>query len=176
MDSKLFRLPTSPNLVESIRSARPVDVVEAARGQEQPAPDSRFPGWPAVVEDGRLVTDYRAQCMNNIPAGKQFPTKAFMQKNAESIIGMSRRISAKRMGANFRFDETVVPDLKEEVACTRSACTREVTGGEGSIGTGRRQEPVPELFGTYTVPYTTPPPAKVIYTTNYEGGRNSLRG
>jgi hypothetical protein len=176
MDSKLFRLPTLPNLVESVRSARPIDIVETARRQEGSAPDNRFPGWPSQMEDGRLVTDYQPHCANNIPAGKQFPTKAFMQKNTDSIIEMSRRISAKQMGANFQFDSSVVPGLKEEFSCSRSVCKREIIGDEGSIGIARRREPVPELFGTYTIPYNNSPPPKVTYTTRYEGGRNSLRG
>lgn len=174
MDSKLFRLPTSPNLFESIESARPVNVKDIARGQVRPAPNSRFPGYPAPMEDGRLVTDYSSHCSQNIPAGRQFPTKAFMQKRADEIIGLSRRISAKRMGADFMFDSSVVPPLVGIVSCTRSECSR-VSGEPGGIGTGRH-EPVPELFGTYTIPYTEPPPMRISYTSRYEGGRNSVRG
>jgi hypothetical protein len=174
MDSKLFRLPTGPNFYESIQSARPVDVTEIARGQIRPASDSRFPGYPAQMEDGRMVTDYSSHCSQNVPVGKQFPTKAFMQKRAEEIIGLSRRISAKRMGADFMFDSSVVPPFAGTVSCTRSECSREA-GPAGGIGTGRH-EPVPELFGTYTIPYTEPPAARVSYTARYEGGRNSIRG
>ena len=183
MDPKLFRLPTNPNFYAPIQSARPVDVIGAARSAaSSPAPDSRFPGWPGKMEDGRLVTDYQPHCANNIPVGQQFPTKAFMQKKADEIIGLSRRLSAKRMGADFMFDTTVVPPLATVVSCTRSECkvvnTRENGSsplGAAPIGTGRH-ETVPELFGTYTIPYTTAPKPKVVFTTRYEGGRNSLRG
>jgi hypothetical protein len=184
MDPKLFRLPTSPNYYEH-DAAAPITIGRLAKGQALPAADSRFPGYPAQMEDGRLVTNYEPRCVDNIPAGQQFPTKRFMQRNGDSLIEMSRRISAKRMGADFMFDTTVVPPLAEVVSCTRSACKRTANYGspdEGAnpyggapIGTGRH-EPVPELFGTYTVPYSTPPPPKIKYTTQYEGGRNSLRG
>jgi len=184
MDPKLFRLPTLPNYYEP--SPPPQKLREAARAQTLPAPNSRFPGYPAPMEDARLVTDYEPRCASNIPAGQQFPTKRFMQHNGEGMMEMSRRLSAKRMGADFMFDTTVVPPLAEVVSCTRSACKRspnyEAGVGAGAnpyegapIGTGRH-EPVPELFGTYTVPYTTPFPPKIQYTRTYEGGRNSLRG
>lgn len=139
------------------------------------------------MADGRLVTDYEPHCANNIPAGMQFPTKAFMQKRADEIIGLSRRLSAKRMGADYMLDSSVVPGLAEIVSCTRSECTRTRTEnidssdagtnmwGGAPIGTGRR-ETVPELFGTYTIPYTIAPTPRTGYTTRYEGGRNSLRG
>ena len=186
MDPKLFRLPTNPNFYESIQSARPVDIKQIARGQARPAPDSRFPGSPAQMEDGRLVTDYEPHCANNIPAGQQFPTKAFMQKRGDEIIAMSRRLSAKRMGADIMFDTSVVPPLANIVSCTRSECkvVRNIGSehdgtnpwGGAPIGTGRH-EPVPELFGTYTIPSTMAPAhANTGYTTRYEGGRNSLRG
>lgn len=183
MDPKLFRLPTLPNYYAQSEGP-PVKLRDTAKGQTVPAPNSRFPGYPAQMEDGRLITDYEPHCANNVPAGQQFPTKRFMQNNGEDLIEMSRRLSAKRMGADFMFDTTVVPPLAEVVSCTRSVCKRtpqyeSESGGNpyggAPIGTGRH-EPVPELFGTYTIPYTTPPQPKIQYTTRYEGGRNSLRG
>jgi DNA-binding transcriptional MocR family regulator len=100
MDSKLFRLPTSPNYYGPLESAPPVDVREIAANQQAPAPDSRFPGWAAPMSDGRLVTNYDPHCASNIPAGKQFPTKAWMQKNSDSIIELSRKAIAKVLNCN----------------------------------------------------------------------------
>jgi|UniRef100_A0A6C0K7H3 hypothetical protein len=183
MDPKLFRLPTLPNYYVQSELA-PVKARDVAIAQTQPAPNNRFQGYPASMEDARLITDYEPRCANNIPAGQQFPTKRFMQHSGEELITMSRRLSAKRMGADFMFDRTVVPPLAEIVSCSRSACRRNQKGesesganpyGGAPIGTGRH-EAVPELFGTYTIPYTTPFPPKIQYTTQYQGGRNSLRG
>ena len=175
MDSKLFRLPTSPNF---IRQQQPVDVRTIAANQSIPAPDSRFPGWPAPMADARLVTNYQPHCQSNIPAGRQYPTVRWMQRNGEQIIDMNRRISAKRMGAMYPLDPTVVPPPTDVFSCSKSECARKSTGLPGGIGTERR-EPVPDLFGTYMIAYSSPGDAvatKTWLTHNYEGGRNSLRG
>jgi len=184
MDPKLFRLPTKPDFLAN-KSGKPISIRGIARNQATPAPNSRFPGYPAQMEDGRLVTDYEPHCANNVPPGQQFPTTLFMQRNGEEIIGLSRRLSAKRMGADFMLDPSVVPPLAEVVSCTKSECRRTVNHGSkedganpfggAPIGSGRR-ETVPELFGTFSIPYSMPPPSNTAYTARYEGGRNSLRG
>ena len=172
MDSKMFRLPTSPNIV---RQKQPVDVRKIAVNQNIPAPDSRFPGWPAPMADARLVTNYQPHCESNIPAGKQYPTVRWMQRNGEEIINMNRRISAKQMGAMYPLDPTVVPPPTDIFSCTKSECRRATTGLPGGIGT-ERKESVPDLFGTYNIPYITPAEPVTYRTSRFEGGRNSLRG
>jgi len=127
------------------------------------------------MADARLVTDYRPHCENNIPAGKQYPTTLWIQRNGEKIIDMYRATSAKLMGAEYGLDDTVVPPASHTVHCTRSVCSREDTGAPGGIGTERR-EPVPELFGTYMIPQNPPVQSNIRGTSAYEGGRNSLRG
>lgn len=184
MDPKLFRLPTKPNFLGG-KSGPPINIRDIARNQTVPAPNSRFPGYPAQMEDGRLVTDYEPHCANNVPSGQQIPTTLFMQRNGEEIIGLSRRLSAKRMGMDFMLDPSVVPPLAQIVSCTKSECKRTPNYGSkedganpfggAPIGSGRR-ETVPELFGTFSIPYSSPPPSNTGYTTRYEGGRNSLRG
>jgi len=173
MDSNLFRLATGPNFVQH---ARPVDIRTVARSQTIPAPDSRFPGWPAPMADARMVTNYQPHCQNNIPAGKQYPTVRWMQRNGESIIDANRTISAIQMGAEHGLDPTVVPPPSDIMRCTRSVCERSSTGNPGGIGLDRR-ETVPELFGTYMVPLV---PSDQVWDSKmtgvYEGGRNSLRG
>jgi hypothetical protein len=179
MDSKLFRLATGPNFNGPVQNARPVDIRTVARSQTVPAPDSRFPGWPAPMADGRMVTNYQPHCENNIPAGKQYPTVRWMQRNGESIIDANRTMSALQMGAEHGLDPTVVPPPSDVVRCTRSACERSSTGTPGGIGLERR-ETVPELFGTYMVPLVPLVPSDRVWnsklTGRYEGGRNSLRG
>ena len=175
MDSKLFRLPTTPNLYGSLQSARPVDIRTIATNQTIPAPDSRFPGWPAPMADARLVTNYQPHCQNNIPTGKQYPTVRWMQHNGEGIIDANRAIAGKHMGGHYGLDPTVVPPPSDVVTCTRSVCDRNSTGAAGGIGTERR-ETVPELFGTYTLPHSPRLPSNTDHTSRYEGGRNSLRG
>ena len=172
MDSNMFRLTTSPSLY---RPSKPIDIRTVAVNQNVPAPDSRFPGWPAPMEDARLVTNYQPHCESNIPAGKQYPTGRWMQRNANKIIEMDRTIAANHMGANYSLDPTVVPPPTSIVSCTRSVCSRSESEFTNGIGT-ERHEGVPELFGTYMIPQSAPVQPDTAYTRTYEGGRNSLRG
>jgi len=179
MDAKLFRLPTKPNLYSAVESARPVDVRELGQSQQFPAPDNRFPGWAGAMSDGRLVTRYDPHCSQNIPAGKQFPTKAWMQRNADSIIAVSRKRTAELTGSIFPFDKSVEPPPVATVTCTPSGCVRKATDAPGGIGDERLGMTTPELFGTYEANPLLPPHAgipRVAVTTVYEGGRNTPRG
>jgi hypothetical protein len=173
MDSKMFRLPTSPNFYHSASTAAPVDIRQKSR--TVPAPDSRFPGWPAPMSDARLVTDYMPHCSKNIPAGKQFPTKAWMQTNADEIIDFARKRSAETMGGMYTYDSSVVPNPLAVVKCTRSECSRKTTGAPGGIGV-ERLDSTPELFGTYSIQSMESPMSRTSYTMTAEGGRNSKRG
>lgn len=175
MDSKFFRLPTKPNFYGG---GRPVDSKQRGTGQELPAPDSRFPGWAAPMSDARLVTDYQAHCAKNIPAGSQFATKEWMQRNAESILVYNRKEYAGRMGANLPFDDTVVPPPAMVVECKPGGCSRVMTEAPGGIGMERAGAACPELFGTFSYAGMANVKAepRVALTTKQEGGRNSVRG
>ena len=172
MDSKMFRLPSNPNLYE--RSA-PVDIRTRTKQQSVPTQDSRFPGWPAPMSDGRLVTDYSMHCENNIPAGSQYATTRWMQKNADEIIEFARKRTAQGLGGSHQYDSSVVPQPIDIFKCSKSECTRESTGAPGAIGT-ERSEPINfELFGTYTLPQFPAPKRNIGLTTFEEGGRNTRR-
>ena len=171
----MFRLTTKPNFYQPVQRSHPVDIRTMAVNQNVPAPDSRFPGWPARMEDARLVTNYQPHCESNVPAGKQYPTVRWMQRNGDKIIEMDRTLTARRMGANYPLDPTVVPPPNSTISCTRSACFFEETEFTNGIGTERRER-VPELFGTYMIEQTVPVQSNTYYTSRYEGGRNSLRG
>lgn len=177
MDAKLFRLPTAPNYYQPLQAAAPIDINELAKSQQLPAPNSRFPGWAGQMSDGRLVTNYDPNCESNIPAGRQFPTKEWMQKNADEILFMSRKRSAMITGAIYPLDSTVVPPPNMKAKCSPSGCEFTPTNVPGGIGLEREGADVPELFGTFQFPATSPPPATYIgLTQTFEGGRNSLRG
>ena len=175
MDAKMFRLPTAPNFYPG---GVPVDIRTIAAGQEVPAPDSRFPGWAAPMSDARLVTNYQPHCAANIPAGRQFPTKAFMQAKASEIIDYNRKVFAERMGANQPFDDSVEPPAALRAVCTKSGCTLEETGAAGGIGMERAGAECPELFGTFSVARSGAyaQVSRTSLTTRQEGGRNSVRG
>jgi hypothetical protein len=175
MDSKLFRLPTKPNFYNAIATANPFDLSE--KPSSAPTPDSRYPGWAAPMEDGRLVTDYSNHCSQNIPAGRQFATKEWMTKNAAQIIEVGRQRFAKQTGAIYSFDTTVVPPPAMVVDCTRADCQRQATQAAGGIGTERLGADAPPLFGTWEpAKGWISAPARTQLTQVYEGGRNTPRG
>ena len=142
-----------------------------------PTQDSRFPGWAAPMEDGRFVTDYRSQSELNIPAGMQYATTRFMQRNATEIMDQARKRQASVVGAGLPYDAVTEMPPAGYVNCTPFACTVRRSGAT-SKGVGIvRKEPVPELFGTFSPSRATIlQPAKPLGTRMEEGGRNTVRG
>lgn len=181
MDSKLFVLPTTPNYYTPAprTSASKKSAMNSAFPEGQsyvgPAPDSRFPGWSGPMADGRLITDWRPHCSRNIATGLQFGTTQWMQRNADDIINLSRTRQSKDAGANRGFDNTIVLPPENIVSCDINGCGYEATGLPYAIGT-ERQEPVPELFGTFNTNVRPVTQALPPITSAFEGGRNSVRG
>ena len=140
-----------------------------------PTQDSRFPGWAAPMEDGRLLTDYRSQSQLNIPAGMQYATTRFMQRNATEIMETARKRQATAVGAGLPYDSVTEMPPAGYVSCTPFQC--EVARGSAKgVGIVRR-EPVPELFGTFSPSRPSMfNPAKPLGTRVEEGGRNTVRG
>lgn len=179
MDSRFFRRTTDPNFYENVPQGfdakRIAYKTAVSERNTLPSPDPRFPGYAGIMEDGRLVTDYRPHCNENIPAGSQYGVKEWMVKNTTSIINLSRTRQAKVTGAVFGDDPTVVPPPVATVQCSPVECaytTKDLTG----IGI-ERTDKAPELFGTFT--FSVPgkaPQANVALTTNYQSGRNTVRG
>jgi hypothetical protein len=178
MDSRLFRLPTAPHFYASISAANPFDTDQQRKRSEIATRDSRFPGWAAPMEDGRLVTDYLNHCSKNIPVGQQFATKEWMTKNAIEIMKVNRERLAAQNGSIYGLDDSVVPPPALIVKCATNDCVRSPTDIEGGIGVERADATAPELFGTWDLrqPGVVAPPPKVAVTTRYEGGRNTPRG
>jgi hypothetical protein len=170
MDANLFRLPTTPDYYASQRVDRP------SISSGLPAPDSRFPGWAATLQDGRLVTDYRSSREKNIPVEAQEKTRIWLQRNGDEIIRLSRKRAAETTGMAYGIDQTLVPPAATYVNCTSHGCTIK-KGSPNGIGV-ERVESTPDLFGTYEpgISFMQAPLPKVHVTRRYEGGRNSYRG
>ena len=170
MDARLFRLPTQPNLYgKPIADSRRV----LERHTSEPTPDSRFSGAATQMTDGRLGTDWRPHCCQNIPAGSQYATSQWMQKNTDTIINVSRQRFVESVGGRG-YDTTVEPPPAATVSCDATRCSVEATHLPHGIGTAR-MEAVPELFGTFAAATGTATPFPPI-TRRFEGGRNTPRG
>lgn len=156
-----------------------VAMANVSTGMFEPAPDSRYPAYAALMSDARLVTDYRSKCEKNVPVGKQFATHQFMVHNAESLIEESRKRQAIWNGAVFGLAATQPPPAIVQ-HCDVDKCSIEGNGDIFGLGIERASEPLPKMFGTFETAPTTALLAKdvrrVALTTRYEGGRNSIRG
>jgi hypothetical protein len=179
-DSQFFRVRTDPDYykgVDQFESRSTAYRTVLAEKNTVTTPDNRFPGWAAPMTDGRLITDYRPHCAGNIPAGKQFATKGWIQNNSEDIIRVSRERQAKQNGATLGLDMTTVPPPANVVKCEATQCWIAPTGLPNGIGTDRSYDKAPELFGTFSYNSTGPVrPSRLGLTTQFEGGRNSPRG
>lgn len=178
MDVNGFRDPQSPWLFTNTNS----QLIEARiKGNEAPlkntypTPDSRFPGWAARMEDGRIATDYRPKCSKNIPAGQQFATRGWMQRNADTLISLSRKRQAALAGAGQSYDPRSEAAPVAYVQCDPTGCGY-MDGSSQGIGV-ERKEHVPTLFGTFAPSSSFLGKQDVPTVTLYEeGGRNTVRG
>ena len=178
MDSDGFRKKQSPWYFATPDTFA-VDVqarkVTVPKKETTPTQDVRYPGWAAHMSDGRLVTDYRQQCEMNIPTGLQYATKMFLQKNASDIIKHSRSRQASQTGAGLCYNSIIDIPYARYVKCDEFECLVK-KGNPKGLGT-RRVEETPELFGTFAHSHPSPSvPAKPMITTDYLGGRNTVRG
>lgn len=179
MDSQFFRIPSQPNYYFGLTPSETKSTAyKTAVSQRNtfPTPDSRFPGYAAPMADGRLITDYRPHCNENVPAGSQFPVKEWITKNADQIINLSRERQAKMTGAVYGDDPSVVPPPVSMVKCDAMDCGIFPTGAPNGIGTERVYDKAPDLFGTFELPRQKAPRAKVGLNKVFENGRNSPRG
>lgn len=179
MDSQFFRVATHPNYYHGLSSHQAEKMANrttVSTRNTQPSTDSRFPGWAAPMEDGRLVTDYRPHCNQNIPAGQQFATKEWIQTNSEDLIAISRSRYAQATGAIYSYDMTVEAPPESLVKCDKVGCDFMPSGKYNGIGTERVYDRAPELFGTYTPTKMKAPKPHIALNPRFEGGRNSWRG
>lgn len=179
MDSKFFRIPTQPNYYFGTTPYEAkTTAYKTAISQRNtfPTSDSRFPGYAAPMTDGRLATDYRPHCNENVPAGVQFPVKEWMTKNADTIIQLSRERQAKMVGAQYGDDSSVVPPPESIVKCDKVDCAYFPTETPNGIGTERVYDKAPELFGTFAFPRQRAPRPNVSLNKTFENGRNTPRG
>ena len=178
MDINGFREPQSPWFFSQpptqLVDIRNRELMTKPEPKTLPTQDSRYPGWAAHMNDGRLSTDYRTHCEVNIPTGSQYASRLFMQRNGESLIRQARRRQAESTGAGLAFDSTTLIQGAETVSCDVGKCVRRLVN---PIGQGiERHEHVPELFGTFSESYASfKKPAKPMITHVEEGGRNTRR-
>lgn len=152
MDRKGFRIASEPDLV--IQPPRNEVKQETMREIEAtkttPVHDSRFRGYAAPMEDGRLITDYRQRCVTRAPPGTQFAVKEWLIRNTDKVIQISRDRQVQSTGHALGVANTDLPAAMYQ-HCSPSGCQFTESGYRDGIGL-ERMEKVPELFGTFTFP------------------------
>jgi hypothetical protein len=179
MDSKLFRKDTMPSFRPDYKNGvleMAVNKLETPLKMTAPSDDPRYPRYAGKMSDGRLVTDYKSHCANNVVDSKYGNgLRGFLQHNADALIQVSRQRQAERAGAHFYKAHTVIgPKVYQQ--CNEYECSFTTADDPDSIGI-QRSEPVPVLFGTFSQPnMAAPASTNHAVTTVFEGGRNSPRG
>ena len=178
MDAQHFVRPTKPSFMPIINEhalKMAGERIEAPEKKIVPLEDIRYPGYASPMSDGRLVTDYKSHCANNV-APPEFGNsiRSWLQHHADALIQTSRHRQAERAGAYFYNADTTIPP-KQGQRCNEFECTFSVSGYKNGVGL-MRDERVPSLFGTFARPNQNPPTKRVFLTDVYEGGRNSVRG
>jgi len=149
--------------------------IEAPEKKIVPVEDIRYPGYASPMEDGRLVTDYKSHCANNVAPSKYGNSiRSWSQHHADALIQTSRHRQAERSGAYFYNAETILPPMQLQ-QCDEFECVFSRSGLKDGIGLSRTEK-VPSLFGTFARPTQNAPTKRVFLTDVYEGGRNSIRG
>lgn len=102
-------------------------------------PNPRYPGSPARMADGRLFTDYRANCSLLAPLGAgrwaDFDRKQAMVNTGAQMIGTDRALLAMRAGTSGCVD-TMVPELSKRVYNWDGPAAQMLAHPAG-LGTGR---------------------------------------
>jgi hypothetical protein len=99
-------------------------------------PNPRYAGAPAFMSDGRLFTDYRANCnlLGLTPTGPSFVLKQRVQQTGQYMAAADRSTTVLRAGSTGCVD-TMVPELTKRV-CGWDGCTT-LPGHAVGIGQGR---------------------------------------
>ena len=172
MDRNNFRKISNPNLYANYKNVH-VNLKDFNVKNLDNAPDNRYTGWPAVMTDGRLATDYTNHCSKNIPAGQQYPTKVWLQNNGEKIIDFSRK---HQFPVTKPLDSSVVPPPAQLLTTTKYESKLTSTNNNLGIGVEKANNITPELFGTFAQTTFQDKPQSTKITSYFEGGRNTPRG
>ena len=179
LDQPGFSRDTRPNLFNTKSFGTEYNAVKKISKEAYPARDSRYPAYAGLMEDGRLVTDYRSHCSKNIAPDRQFTTKLWMVNHATYMMDESRKRQVEWTGASLAMANTVPPPA-DIVHSTPFYSEVSSTGYYNGIGVERANSDAPMLFGTFTYEPTMKEiqnNRKNIDVNNfYEGGRNSRRG
>jgi len=178
MDAEQFQKATKPTykpILNGNVTERAALAAEVPAVATEPIADPRYPQYASIMNDGRLVTDYKSHCSINVAPSKYGNSlRAWYQHNADAFIQISRKRQADRVGAQYASAKTV-PGPRQIQQCDEYECKFMKSADKNTIGL-ERIEGVPSLFGTFSDSRYIKPGSSAILTSTYEGGRNTPRG
>lgn len=139
-----------------------------------PTPDNVYSDYAAKMADGRLVTDYRPNCVTRAAYGHQNATKEWLIKNSQEVIEVSRQRQAEYTGAS-RGAHYMGPPPAAVVSCTEYGCGQRMLNADG-VGVERAQcTAAPSMFGTFDpVRSMSDFRGPAVLNRRNEGGANSM--
>jgi hypothetical protein len=149
MDKKGFLIRSEPDLIVQPNQTIVQQEVKREINSEKtdPGVDPRYRAYAAMMEDGRLVTDYRPACVTRAPPGTQFAVKQWSVHNADELMHVSRLRQVQTTGQALGSANTELPP-KIIQHCLPESCVIEPSGYQYGIGIERKDR-CPELFGTF---------------------------
>jgi hypothetical protein len=149
MDQNGFRLNDHAEIIHqpSSKTIKQETTRESEATKTIPAPDSRYSAYAGIMQDGRLVTDYRQACVTRAPPGTQFAVKQWTIHNTDEIIRISRSRQVQNTGQALGSARTELPPAAYQ-QCGTDKCHFYKSDFPSGIGL-ERIDPTPELFGTF---------------------------
>jgi hypothetical protein len=142
-----------------------------------PTPDNRYSDYASPMADGRIITDYRPNCVSRAPYGHQNATKEWLVKNSEEVTRVSRMRQAEVSGAVYGA-RYMGPKPAEVQKCSAYGCTIVPVSewGQGRERLNAAAAPAEAYHGSFdpTSVFQAPAGPKHIGLTRVsEGGVNS---
>ena len=165
MDRQGFRIASTPDLVRQPPRAMVGQETrrEINATKTTPAPDSRFSGYAAPLDDGgRMITDWRDKCVTRAPPGQNFAVKQWTVHQASDIIRITHEREVQSTGHALGTANTILPPAVLQT-CDTTGCRIESTSYANGLGI-ERTDIAPPLFGTFGFP---PTPATLARNKNH---------
>lgn len=176
-----YEIPT----LGSVMGSRPMSEFTGSSTIKQdfpktvPTPDNRYSDYASPMEDGRIITDYRPNCVSRVPYGHQNATKEWLVKNSEEVVRVGRMRQAETTGAVYGA-HYYGPKPETVQKCGAYGCSIRETGSTKGVGLERANAsaaPAEAYFGSFdpvsVFSGSKRGADKISITRHFEGGVNT---
>jgi|TARA_B110000858_G_C17766603_1_gene457393 hypothetical protein len=98
----------------------------------QKIPDNYNMDFPAIMQDGRLFTDYKSPCIMNADSLKMssLEYRNFLTRNADNILNNNTKLVNEIAGCGQCSDYSVIPPYVS-VNCNTDKCIQSINNKDG---------------------------------------------